>query len=70
MITPDWGMIVYGSSGTDDAVSFPETAALPPVIGDTHKITPVVHVTTQEPDSVYLLLASTYNQVCIVLSRW
>lgn len=62
----DWGMIVYGSSGTDDAVSFSETAALPSVIGNTHEATPVVHFTTQEPDSAYLLLASAYNQVCVV----
>lgn len=65
MITPDWGMIVYGSSGTDDAVSFSTTAALPPIIGDTHETTPLVHFSSQEPDSV-LLLESAYNQVCIV----
>jgi hypothetical protein len=67
MVTPDWGMIVYGSSRLDAAANFSGTATLPPMIGDTNEPTPVVHPPTQESDNVYLLLASEYNQVSTVL---
>jgi len=62
MVTPDWGMIVYGSSRIDDDANFSGTATLPPIIGDTNELMPVVHSPTQESDNVYLLLASAYNQ--------
>ncbi|KAJ1280324.1 hypothetical protein BS78_04G223200 [Paspalum vaginatum] len=58
----DWGMTVYGSSRTDDDVSFSGTTALPPSIGDTHELTQVVHSPAQESGNVYLLLASAYSQ--------
>jgi len=58
----DWGMIVYGSSRIDDDANFSGTATLPPIIGDTNELMPVVHSPTQESDNVYLLLASAYNQ--------
>ncbi|WVZ74294.1 hypothetical protein U9M48_022497 [Paspalum notatum var. saurae] len=62
MITPDWGMTVYGPSRTDDDVSFSGTVDLPQSTGDTHELTPVVHSPAQESGNVYLLLASAYSQ--------
>ena len=53
MVTPDWGMIVYGSSRIDDDANFSGTATLPPIIGDTNELMPVVHSPTQESDNVY-----------------
>nr|CAB3447465.1 unnamed protein product [Digitaria exilis] len=58
----DWGMTVYGSSRIDDAANFSRTTALPPIIGDTNELAPVVHSPTQGSDNVYLLLASENNQ--------
>nr|CAB3450618.1 unnamed protein product [Digitaria exilis] len=58
----DWGMTVYGSSRIDDAANFSRTTALPPIIGDTNELVPVLHSPTQGSDNVYLLLASEHNQ--------
>ena len=65
MVTPDWGMIVYGSSRIDDDANFSGTATQHPIIGD--ELMPVVISSTRESDNVYLLLASAYNQVSTVL---
>lgn len=69
MIAPDWGMTVYGSSRIDDAANFSRTAALPPIIGDTNELAPVVHSPTQGSDNVYFLLASAYNQACTIVRK-
>jgi hypothetical protein len=67
MITPDWGMTVYGSSRIDAAANFSGTDDLPPIIDDTNELKPAVHSPTQESDNVYLLLKSAYSEVCTLL---